>query len=308
MSSSPDFARALELLRGARDVVICGHVSPDGDCLGSALGLSWSLRALGKQVTCLLAAHDPLDAGLLFLPGIDECVVADEYAGAADLFVAVDVPKVDRMGDAAARIHAATPTTLTIDHHLSDAPFSQVNYIDSDSPAAAMLVWSVARALGPVDERIATCCYTGLLTDTGRFQYQNTTPAAFEAAFEMMQAGADPSSIAREVYQNRSRQSLALEQRMLSRIKYLGKGQFAMSYLTRADFVETGAVKADAEPLIDVMRSVRGSLRAKDETDVAQIAARFGGGGHKAAAGFTYEGSLEAVLAQVEQIFSDMVE
>ncbi len=310
-------------LLAADNMVICGHVSPDGDCIGSALGLAWALRALGKNVTCLLAKDEPVEFGLRFLPGVSDMVPACQFEGKFDTFVSVDVPNADRMGNDAKRMHAQACETITIDHHISNGPMSRVNYVDAEAPAAAMLVWNLIPLLGvQVDERMATCCYAGLLTDTGRFQFQNTTADALKYAAEMVAAGANPADIAREVYQNRSRASIALEKRMLGRIEYFGGGQFVSSYLKRADFVETNAIKADAEPMIDIIRSirgvrvacmlreqegqVRGSLRAKDDTDVSVLAARFGGGGHKAAAGFTFEGSLEQARRAVSQIFAEL--
>ena len=310
-------------LLSADNIVICGHVSPDGDCIGSQLALYWALRSLGKKVTCLLAKDEPVDYGLLFLPGVEDMVPAADFDGRADAFVAVDVPNADRMGNEAKRLFNQTGETITIDHHLSDAPMSRVNYVESDAPAAAMIVWKLIPLLGVTpDVRIATCCYAGLLTDTGRFQYQNTTAESLQMAGEMVSAGVDPALVACEVYQNRSRPSIALEKRMLERIEYHGGGQFAISYLKRSDFVETGAIKADAEPMIDVLRSirgirvacmlreqegqVRGSLRAKDDTDVAVLARRFDGGGHKAAAGFTFKGSLDDAIRTVAKMFDEI--
>lgn len=310
-------------LKAADNMVICGHVSPDGDCIGSALGLAWALRALGKHVTCLLAKDEPVEFGLRFLPGFSEMVPAANFDAAFDTFVTVDVPNADRMGPDAKRLHAQARDTITIDHHISDGPMSRVNYVDADAPAAAMIVWKLIPLLGVrPDGRMATCCYAGLLTDTGRFQFQNTSAEALQRAAEMVAAGAEPGDIAREVYQNRSRASIALEKRMLDHIEYHGGGRFVLSYLKRSDMVETNAVKADAEPLIDVIRSirdvrvacmlreqegqVRGSLRAKDDTDVSVLAARFGGGGHRAAAGFTFEGSLDQARRAIANIFAEL--
>lgn len=316
--SSAHLSAVADVLRQAETVVICGHVSPDGDCLGSQLALARALEQLDKKVTCLLAYKDAIDYGLRFLPGIDHMVPAADYKGQFDTFVTVDVPTAERMGEAAAALHARAKHSVTIDHHLSDAPLSHVNYIDASSPATACLIWRLIAELGVVpDKDMATCCYTGILTDTGRFQYQNTTAEVLQIAANVVSCGADPAEIAREVYQSRSRQSLALEQRMLANIELFGDDQFAISHLLRSDFVETGATKADAEPLIDALRSlrgirvacmlrqqtggVRGSLRAKDDTDVASIASRLGGGGHKAAAGFTYNGSIEETKAALKR-------
>lgn len=320
MVALDDIARAL---LAVDDVVICGHVSPDGDCLGSQLALYWALKKLGKTVTCLLARDEAVEHGLRFLPGIDDMVPACDFHHRYDAFVSVDVPDADRMGFDAKRLHAAARETVTIDHHLSSGPMSRVNYVDVDAPAAAMIVWQLIPLLGVTpDSHMAICCYAGLLTDTGRFQFQNTTAGALQMAAEMVMVGVDPAQVACEVYQNRSRASIALEKRMLERIEYHGGGKFVCSYLKRSDFVETNAVKADAEPMIDVIRSirgvrvacmmreqegqVRGSLRAKDDTDVSALAHRFGGGGHKAAAGFTFKGSLEDARRAIAKMFAEL--
>ena len=165
---------------------------------------------------------------------------------------------------------------------------------------------------------IALCAYTGLMTDTGRFQYQNTTADAYRAAAEMVAAGVSPDVPAREVFQSRSMASLHLEGRLLERMELLFGDRFSFSYITRADFQEFGASKADAEPLIDTLRSirgievacilkdqpdgtVRGSFRAKKDADVSAMARALGGGGHKAAAGFTFDGTLEEAIVAVKQ-------
>lgn len=316
-------AEIASLLAEHDDFVICGHVSPDGDCLGSQLGLARALRSCGKNVTCLLAQADPIDHSYRFLPGIDDMVVAEQFSGKVGMFVTVDVPTADRMGKAAAELHSQAPATLTIDHHIAQGPFSAYEHIEEEASATALIVWDIAKQMGCADDAdVALCCYTGIVSDTGRFQYQNTDARSLVAAAEMVQAGADPAYAAREIYQSRSRQSLALEGRMLSRMELLCDGAFAISYLLRSDFVETGAQKSDAEPLIDVLRSVRGirvacmlreqqgsvrgSLRAKDDTDVAAIAAAIGGGGHRAAAGFTFKGSMDDARALMARTLRDL--
>lgn len=313
---------ASRLLEGD-SFVVCGHVSPDGDCIGSQLALAAALRSCGKKAVCLLAKGDTIDYGLRFLPGVGDMVPAADFTDAFDTFVSVDVPNAKRMGQAAEALHARARKTVTIDHHPSEKPMSQTNYIDSDAPASTVIVWNIIPLLGVrPDTAMASCCYTGLITDTGRFQYQNTDTAALDAAASMVAAGADPSAIAQEVYQSRSRASLSLEARVLAHMRFSGGGAFVVSHLTRSDFVETGAVKSDAEPLIDLLRSVRGvrvacilrqqeqgvrgSLRAKDDTDVAAIAAHIGGGGHRAAAGFTFDGSLEEARECIASAFVEL--
>ena len=304
----------------AQSLVICGHISPDGDCIGSQLGLAHALRSLGKQVTCLLAHDEPIDYGLRFLPGASELVPASQFQGSFDTFVTVDVPAAARLGEEAAALHAGAAHTVTVDHHLFKTPLSQAYFVDSQAPSCSMIIWQLVELLGaPRMPEVALCCYTGLVTDTGGFSFQNTNAQALRLAAGMVEAGARPDLVAREVFQNRSLASLELQKVMLSRMSISEDGVSAISYLTCADFQELGAVKADAEPLINVLRSVRGirvacilreqedcvrgSLRAKDDTDVASIANRLGGGGHRAAAGFTFHGTLaqarEAVAAEL---------
>ncbi len=310
------FEEVAQALRDADDFVIAGHVSPDGDCIGSQLGLAAALRKLGKTCTCVLAKPESLEYGLSTLPGAQDLTPACEFERDFGCFVSVDVPNLDRMGDSAA-LHARSPRTIAIDHHLWQEPLSQVNYMDSEAAACAMIIWKLLGYVGvEPDEEIATCLFTGLSTDTGSFCFQNATSEVFQLAAKMVAAGADCAQIAADVYQNRSVSSLELESIMISRMETLCSGAVVVSHLSLDDFTRTGAVKSDAEPLIDTLRSVRdarvacilreqddcvrGSIRAKDETDVADIAAHFGGGGHRAAAGFTIPGTLEEARAQVE--------
>lgn len=310
-----DLAGIAARMKEIDSFALCGHVNPDGDCLGSQLALAWALRSLGKSVDCLLARDDALDAGLRWLPGSEDLVPAAEYAGSPQAFVACDVPTTERLGDGAA-VQARCAETFTVDHHAVETCMSQHNYVDPDAAAAALIVWQLVKELGVVpDVRIAQCAYAGLMTDTGGFRYQNADAACFAAAAEMVAAGARPDEAAVAFFQNRSVASLRLMERMLDHAEMDLDSGMAISYVTLADFQECGAVRADSEALIDVLRSVsgvrvvamlrenseevRGSLRAKDGTDVSHIARSFGGGGHVAASGFTYKGPLDEAVAAV---------
>ncbi len=322
--TNTDLASAAEFLKSHDDFVISGHVSPDGDCIGSQLGLAAALRSIGKRAACLLAKDEPVDARLDFLPGFDSLVPAASYSGEARTFVAVDVPTRERIGEAAASLLDRCDASLTIDHHAADLAMTDLVYVDPDAASVTMLVWELAGLMGA--ERagaVATCCYTGLVTDTGRFQYQNTDRDALIAAAEMVGAGADPAAVSRAVFQNRSLPSIRLEGLAIERMAFGADGAYAISWLSLDDFAAANAVKADAEPIIDALRSVagvrvacmlreqgeavRGSIRAKDDTDVAAIARRFGGGGHRAAAGFTLERPLDEARAVVEAALDDAV-
>ena len=320
-----DLDGVVSFLKEHDDFVICGHVSPDGDCIGSQLGLMHALHALGKNATCLLAKDEPIDLRLSFLPGADQLVPAPTFTGQARTFIAVDVPLRDRMNAAAGKVLDRCEASLTIDHHATDNRMTDFSYVDPDVAATTMFIWNIAGLLG-VDrtEDIALCCYTGLVTDTGRFQYQNTDAPAFRAAAEMVEAGADAALVSRQIFQNRTLPSVMLEARAVERVKFGHEGVYALSWVEQSDFASTGAVKADSEPIIDVLRSlqgvrvacmlrdqgdsVRGSFRAKDDTDVASLARTFGGGGHRAAAGFTISGSVAKAVALVEALLSETLE
>lgn len=301
------------LLVGQRSFAICAHVGPDGDALGSQLALAEALRLLGKEVTCLLARDEHIDPVFTFMKGFDTLIPAAQFGGSVDCFITVDVPTRDRLVDAAALLDAASHT-VTIDHHQAYDRMGALTYSDPGCASTTMLVWDLVLALGidpTVD--IATCCYAGLMTDTGRFQYQNANGRAFAYAAEMTAAGARADEISKAVYQNRSIASVKLEALALNRMCIGANGAYAFTWLTLDDFASVGAVKADGEPIIDVIRSIagirvacvlreqddiiRGSFRAKDDTDVSAIARDYEGGGHKAAAGFTLRCGMDEARA-----------
>lgn len=305
------------VLKSHDDYVICGHVSPDGDCLGSQLALAGILRKLGKKVTCVLAKAEKPDVRLSFLPGIEDMIYARDFMGHVGTFIAVDVPNRERIGDAAHLLDEAE-YSITLDHHAYPEAMTTITFCNPAMAATTMLIWELSKCMR-VDNTgdIALCAYTGLVTDTGRFQYQNADSRAFASASEMITAGVDASYVSREVFQNRSVASVMLEACAIKHMKLFCDGQAAISYITQRDFEKCHAVKADAEALVDVLRSIagvrvacmlreqagaiRGSFRAKDDTDVAAIANEFGGGGHKAAAGFSVEGPIEGALVRVEK-------
>ena len=322
MAQTPQSNCTLEqmaaLLADCDDFVICGHVSPDGDCLGSQLALMCALRRLGKRANVVLVKEDAVDGNLCAtLPFVDELVPASQYAGACKTFVGVDVPTRERIGEAACGLLDASEVSFTIDHHAVDTTMCEHVYVDPDAASTTLLIWELASYLGVSREgEFATCCYTGLVTDTGRFQFQNTDERAFCFAAEMVACGAKPAEISRQIFQNRTLASVKLEGVAISRMELDLESGVAITRLGLSDFEACCAVKSDAEPIIDVLRSVagvraacvlreqedciRGSLRAKDETDVSAVAREFGGGGHVAAAGFTLHCGMEEAFNKVK--------
>lgn len=303
--------------------VLCGHVSPDGDCIGSQLALASALRVIGKSADCVLVGTEPIPGSLSFLPGAHEMVPACDYQGEPEVFVALDVPNRERIG-AASELLDRCGSSVTIDHHASDTPMTDLVHVDPDSASASIIVWEVVKLLCPNPPyESALCAYTGLVTDTGGFRFQNCDSIAFAAAAELVSMGVEPGYVATSVFQNRSLASLELEALTIGRMRLFADGAGAISWISQADLERFDAVKGDVEPLIDTLREiagvrvacmlreqddvVRGSLRAKDDTDVSALARKLSGGGHKAAAGFTLKTPIEESVELLKREIGELL-
>lgn len=316
------------LMQAADTVAICAHTSPDGDALGSGLALAEIIRQRWpeKRVTNLLADNAPVPRIYRFLPGADQFVPASEYAAVPDLFVAVDLSTASRLNDGQQVLERAR-TSAVIDHHPCDVPFGDASLVRPSAAAAGVLVTEFALHLGvTITPTMAENLYCAITTDTGRFQYQNADGEAFEVASLLVDAGASPSNVSLHVYQSFRLQYLHLESLVMGRIVTFSKGRIAYSYATQNDFERTGASLDESDGLIDTVRSVegsevalflkevpggkvRGNLRSKGDLDIASVAQALGGGGHKAAAGFTVVGdideALSAALPLLKALFGD---
>jgi phosphoesterase RecJ-like protein len=308
------YHRAAVYLRHAESVVVCAHVNPDGDAVASTLGLTIALREAGIPAVPTLADSRPAPSTYDFLPGFDLFVPADDL-NTPDTFVALDTPNTDRLGQAWSLAEAAE-NLIVIDHHPDNQEFGTVNAVDATAAATGVMIMRLIERLDmPLSPEVAMCLYVALMTDTGRFQFGNTTPAALRDAAALVEAGARPAELAQAVYQSRRREALELEARVLDRIELVNGGRVAYTYVTKDDYSQTGARPDETENLVDVVRAlkgievalllrvrdkeVRGNLRSKTGFDVGAVARRFGGGGHAAASGFTLSGGLEDVVAQV---------
>jgi len=312
------FSRIAKLIEESGTIAICAHTSPDGDALGSTLGLQQVIlsRWPNKTVVGLLADADAVPRIYSYLPGSGSLVHARDYEGTPDLFVSVDLSVAQRLNDAE-QVMRRSRRTAIIDHHPCDDPYADESLIRPEAAATGVLVAEFALHLGvEVTPDIARCLYCAIATDTGRFQYQNADPESFSVASLLVDAGASPSELSLNVYQNFSLSFLHLEALVMGRITTFASGKITYSYATTADLERTGASLDECDGLVDVVRSVsgsevalflkevpggkvRGNLRSKTDKDVSGIARRLGGGGHKAAAGFTYEGDIDQALAAV---------
>ena len=311
-----EFDRVSALIDGADTIAVCAHTSPDGDAIGSCLALAEIIEARweGKKVTCLLADDDVVPRTYLFLPGTDRFVPAASYGGSPDLFICVDLSQASRLNEAAAVLESSRAVAV-LDHHPASERFWDAGVVRTDAAAAGVIVTEFALHLGvPITPSMAQCLLCAIVTDTGRFQYQNADGEAFEAASLLVDAGASPSEVALRVYQSDRLSYIHLCAVVMARISTFEQGRLSYSYATTADFKANEVPIAECDGLIDLVRcvdgtqvalflkevpggKVRGNLRSKCGLDISGIARELGGGGHKAAAGFTVEGTIDDALS-----------
>jgi phosphoesterase RecJ-like protein len=299
--------RALDELRTAAKLIVVTHENPDGDALGSLLAMWDILRALGKDADAFIDPRElPLPQEYRFLP-LDDALHEPPADLAERTVVFVDCGSLERNPAVAFRRDGTQ--ILNIDHHHDNTLFGTVNLVDPMASCTAEIIWDLMHGLGvePTLE-IAEALYVGLITDTGKFMYENTTPRAHQMAAELIEAGVDVPEIYRRVYEGVPYGKLALLARGLAKTRRYDDGRLTMTQLDAADFAESGAQESYSEGVIDHLRAVEGtavaalirdrinagdgerkvSLRASDErVDVSRIARAQGGGGHRGAAGFT---------------------
>ena len=322
MTETADLKATADALRQHGRFLVVTHENPDGDALGSLLAATLALRQIGKDVVMYLPGKTPLPREYAFMPLAE--LVREPPSDAADrVLLAVDCAKEDRIGDEAAITRA--PFVLDVDHHHDNTRFGDINLIVADASSTGEVLRDVFAELGvELTPELAEPLYIALVTDTGRFQYANTTPKALRLAAELVEAGADIHAVFQEVYESVEFAKLKLLARALDRAEVLEGGRIVVSHLVRADFADAGASEPYSEGIIDYLRAVegaelavlvreqlneaahvyKGSLRSSiDELDVSVIARRFGGGGHRQAAGFSTDLSLEAVVEQIREGF-----
>lgn len=313
----PADLRAL-LIRPTGDVLLLGHANPDGDQLGSLLGLGLVLGQAGWPVT--MAGPDPVPEPLRFLPGSALFQQWRAPRGPFDVVVVCDCPDPARTGGLLEGARGPATQVANIDHHPDNKRYGTVNWVETGASAAGEMVYELIEALGlKLTPDAATNLFTAIHTDTGSFRYSNTSAKALRTAAELVARGADPAFVAAQLYEARRPESLALLGQLLQRIEVSPDGSVAWLALPAGSAPEAFL---DAEDLVSYPRSIGGvkvaillkerrdgrvqvSLRGKGEVAVNAIAARFGGGGHANAAGCTVEGRLGEATAQVLSAVAD---
>lgn len=302
-----------EWLRAHDDIAIVTHVFPDGDALGSSLALMMGLKELGKRA--FVCDRDAVPAYLHLLPYWETVALPDQLPFAPRAVIAVDCADAARMGTAGELFSSGIDTAL-IDHHVTNSAAITPALVDSQASASGVLVYQVLTELGvSLNRDMAVCLYSAISTDTGNFNFSNTTPEALIAAAECVKQGIDVSDLSFRLFRMRTAGRTRLLGRALSRVEYVENGQIAVLRLTRADFEECGAQDADTEGVVNFGIDTEGtevailatervgntkfSLRSRSRVDVAQIAASLGGGGHCRAAGITINLPLEEAVQKV---------
>jgi bifunctional oligoribonuclease and PAP phosphatase NrnA len=309
MSVATEQEQVIAELQSADKFLLTTHENPDGDALGSLLATQWILEQLGKDSLMFMSPDEfPLPWEYRAWT-FDKALVGSPPGDVAErTIVFLDCGNIDRMPVDFLQVEGLH--ILNIDHHHDNTRFGTVNLVCPVASSTAEIVWRIAKELDvEITPRIADALYTGLVTDTGRFMYENTTPAAHRMAAELIEAGVEPHQVYRRLFENLPFRRVQLLQRALSSVERLDGGLITIAHLVKDDYEETGAFETDSEGVVDHMRAVEGtavavlvrellsedrdgtrkvSLRATDgSVDVSRIARAFGGGGHPQAAGFS---------------------
>ena len=296
---------AAAALSGTTSVAIACHVNPDADALGSMLGLSNHLRGMGKETVCSFG-NDPFEAPRWAgeLPGGDALVPPAGFPKEPPVMVTCDCASLDRLASLAGNAVRAK-TLIWIDHHVTNEGLGSIPIVDPDATSTSELVWRLVRRLGgEVSIDTAKCLYAGLVTDTGRFQYEAVRPETLRLAAELREFPFEHTRLVQALYEDSGLPDLQLLSVALRRIRLEEDADLVWTYLTQSDLRAAGLDGGGTDDLIDVVRTAREadvaavikqqrdgrfkvSLRSRGDHDVAAVAARFGGGGHRLASGFT---------------------
>jgi phosphoesterase RecJ-like protein len=305
MTDAPDFARAAEVLLGATEVALACHVNPDADALGSMLGLSAHLEDRGVR-TVVSFPNEPLDPPrwVALLPGSERLIPPREFPKEPGVMVTCDCAAFDRLamlGPVSTRAHEL----IWIDHHRSNDGLGTIRLVDPDASSTCEMVFRLIQAMGGgMSDATATCLYAGLVTDTGRFQYEATTSETLRVAAALREHDFDHTRLVQALYEDNRMEYIRLVGTALDRLAYEPSADLVWTYLTQADLLGAGVQAAETDDLIDAIRTAREvdvaavikqqrdgrfkvSVRSRGQHDLSAVASAFGGGGHRLAAGYT---------------------
>jgi phosphoesterase RecJ-like protein len=313
-------SQVVELIENKSSFAITTHVRPDGDGVGSSLGLCWLLRSLGKSAEVVL--RDEIPVSYAQLPGADEIKKVAEVNGKYDAIFVIECSDITRPGIRGLE----NQLTVNIDHHATSEHFGTINWIDQTASAVGEMIYNLCKAIGGrITKEIAECVYLALVTDTGSFHFPNTTERTLKVASELIKVGVKPARISEAVYNSYPWSRIELMRQVLATVRRNDAGNIAWLRQPLEMSENAGAVDGDNNGFVNIplaareveavvyMREVqpnayRVSLRSKDDINVARVAERFGGGGHKNAAGCRVEGDWDARETEIVAALTEAVE
>ena len=313
-SNERDYSSIIEFIKEGESFTLLSHISPDGDTLGSSLALMHLIRRLGKTVEVVCSNTVPKI--YTFMPGSEEVRLPEDAVG-YPCVISVDCADTPRFGRAI-RYFEAAESTAAIDHHITNPRFAGVNLVVADASATAEVVYELYKMMDmPVDTPVATCLYTGIVTDTGNLSYSNTTPKALRIIADFVEKQlVDISELNRRIYRTVPYEKTRVQGFVTSNIRLECGGEVGIGTLTRAQMLDFGASNEDCEGIVDCVRDIdcvkigafiregadgsyKVSLRSKGIGDVGRIAIAHGGGGHEKAAGYTAKEALSTVISDI---------
>jgi bifunctional oligoribonuclease and PAP phosphatase NrnA len=313
-------SQVVELIENKSKFAITTHIKPDGDGVGSSLGLCWLLRSLGKNAEVIV--HGDVPPAYRSLPGADEIRDVRAIDGKYDAVFVIECSDLERPGI----IGLENEFTVNIDHHATSEHFGTINWIDSTASAVGEMIYNLCKAIGgKITKDIAECVYMALVTDTGSFHFPNTSDRTLKVASELIKAGAKPAEIGEAVYNNYPWSRIELMRQVLETVKRDKTGRIASLRQTLEMKQLTGSIDGDNNGFVNIplaarevvavvyMREIgsnkfRASLRSKGDINVAKVAEKFGGGGHKNASGLSIEGDWDEKEREIVAALAEAVE
>jgi phosphoesterase RecJ-like protein len=308
------YEQIIDVINKSSKIAVTSHMQPDGDNVGSSLALCLALQKLGKKAVFIL--DDSIPELFRFLKGAREVEKPSFFAEIDfDLVIAMDCGDLERLGKVSQFI--GNTKLVNIDHHISNTKFGEINLVEENASATAEIAYKLIKSMGIfIDKDIADCIYTGIVTDTGMFQYSNTSEETHSIAGELIIAGVSPSDIFARIYQNSPKEKIMLMGEALKSLEFFNHDMVSCISISKAQLESIAEEDIDTEGIVNLGRDIAGvevaiflkqkepnvvkvSLRSKCYVNVAIIAKDFGGGGHVRAAGCAITGSLESAKHQI---------
>lgn len=299
----------LEEIKKAKSIIILTHENPDGDAVGSSLAMYSALKQMGKENVDVVIPEYPRT--YRFLPNVD-IVKKEGNNEPYDVAISVDCATIKMLNGWAGYFESAK-TKISIDHHGTNTMYGDLNFVNPDSPACTQILLTIFEYFGlEITEDIGKCILTGIITDTGGFQYQTTRPETFEFAAKLLKQGINVSEIYKKAMNTKSRANFELRKRAIDRMEFLEDGKISFTYITLKDMEEIGATNGDNEGIVDEGRGIEGvevsiylretenkgfkiSLRSNEYLNVSDVCLIYGGGGHVHAAGCYISASIDQI-------------